>query len=239
MIERLFPGVFLTEVAFSAKPIEGVSTSNSDLAGVIPVERLAQEATVTPPAWTEANESDPGLALPELFAWLGESIVYRTQLNRGHLVPHTVIGTGVASELSVISNRAGAATVVPGVVARPDARTLGSDPELKYVNLRRYFVYLNESISKGIQFAVFEPNGEALWQNVRAAISDFLFREWQSGALQGARPEQAYFVKCDRSTMTQDDLDQGRLVILVGVATMRPGEFVILRISAMTATTSS
>jgi phage tail sheath protein FI len=122
---------------------------------------------------------------------------------------------------------------------RPDGRTLGSDPELKYVTLQRYFTYLNESIGKGIQFAVFEPDGEALWQNVRASVSDFLFREWQGGALQGVRPEEAYFVKCDRSTMTQDDLDNGRLVILVGVATLRPSEFVILRISALTSTAST
>lgn len=123
--------------------------------------------------------------------------------------------------------------------AFPEARTLRSDPEFKYVNLRRYFADLNESISRAIQFAVFEPNGEALWDNVRTAVSDFLFNEWQRGALQGARPEEAYFVKCDRSTMTQDDLDHGRLVILVGVATVRPGEFVILRFSATTASAST
>jgi len=228
----------LTEVEFSAKPIEGVSTSNSDLVGMTSLERLARKPTEEQPAWTQANESDPGLALPELFAWLGESVAYRTPQNFEH-VDRTVIGTGVASGFAVASGRAGAAMVAPGEATRPDGRTLGSDPELKYVTLQRYFTYLNESIGKGIQFAVFEPNGEALWQNVRAAVSDVLFREWQGGALQGVRPEEAYFVKCDRSTMTQDDLDNGRLVILVGVATLRPSEFVILRISALTSTAST
>jgi hypothetical protein len=127
-----------------------------------------------------------------------------------------------------------------GLAKRSDAAyALRSDPEFKYVNLRRYLAFLNESISKAIQFAVFEPNGEALWDNVRTAVSDFLFSEWQSGALPGARPEEAYFVKCDRSTMTQDDLDHGRLVLLVGVATVKPGEFVILRFSASTASASA
>src|SRR5256885_11633784 len=235
MIEPLFPGVLLTEVAFSAKPIEGVSTSNSAFVGMTSLERLARTSTDEPPAWTETNESDPGLPLPELFAWLGESIAYRAEQNFEHFVPHTVLGTGVASGFAVGAGHAGAPTVAPGEAVGPDGRALGSNPQLKYVNLRRYFAYLNESIGKGIQFAVFEPDSEALWQNVRAAVSDFLFREWQSGALQGVRPEEAYFVKCDRSTMTQDDLDNGRLVMLVGVATLKPSEFVILRIAAMTA----
>jgi phage tail sheath protein FI len=115
------------------------------------------------------------------------------------------------------------------------ARTASSDPEWKYVNLRRYFAYLEHSIDKGTQWAVFEPNGERLWANVRLTISDFLFNEWQNGALLGDRPEKAFFVKCDRSTMTQNDLDNGRLVCLVGVAPLRPAEFVIIRIGQFTA----
>jgi uncharacterized protein len=90
------------------------------------------------------------------------------------------------------------------------ARTISSDPEWKYVNLRRYFAYLEHSVDKGTQWAVFEPNGEALWANVRRTIEDFLLNEWQSGALLGDKPEKAYFVRCDRSTMTQNDLDNGR-----------------------------
>ena len=115
------------------------------------------------------------------------------------------------------------------------ARTISSDPEWKYVNLRRYFAYLERSIDKGTQWAVFEPNGEALWANVRRTIEDFLLNEWASGALLGDKPEKAYFVKCDRSTMTQNDLDNGRLVCLIGVAPLRPAEFVIFRIGQWTA----
>jgi uncharacterized protein len=115
------------------------------------------------------------------------------------------------------------------------ARTVSSDPEWKYVNLRRYFAYLERSIDRGTQWVVFEPNGEALWANVRRTVEDFLLNEWQSGALLGDKPERAYFVKCDRSTMTQNDLDNGRLICLVGVAPLRPAEFVIFRIGQWTA----
>src|SRR5229473_1168734 len=115
------------------------------------------------------------------------------------------------------------------------ARTISSDPEWKYVNLRRYFAYLERSIDKGTQRAVFEPNGEQLWANVRRTIEDFLLNEWQTGALLGEKPEKAYFVKCDRSTMSQNDLDNGRLVCLIGVAPLRPAEFVIFRIGQWTA----
>jgi phage tail sheath protein FI len=115
------------------------------------------------------------------------------------------------------------------------ARTVSSDPEWKYVNLRRYFAYLERSIDKGTQWAVFEPNGDLLWGNVRRTIEDFLLNEWQNGALLGEKPEKAYFVKCDRSTMTQNDLDNGRLICLIGVAPLRPAEFVIFRIGQWTA----
>ncbi len=115
------------------------------------------------------------------------------------------------------------------------ARTISSDPEWKYVNLRRYFVYLEHSIDRGTQWAVFEPNGEALWANVQRTVESFLLNEWQMGALLGDKPEKAFFVKCDRSTMSQNDLDNGRLVCLVGVAPLRPAEYVIFRIGQWTA----
>jgi len=115
------------------------------------------------------------------------------------------------------------------------ARTVSNDPEWKYVNLRRYFAYLEHSIDKGTQWAVFEPNGEMLWANVRRTIEDFMLNEWQSGALLGDKPDKAYFVRCDRSTMTQNDLDNGRLICLVGLAPLRPAEFVIFRIGQWTA----
>jgi phage tail sheath protein FI len=115
------------------------------------------------------------------------------------------------------------------------ARTCSSDPEWIYVNVRRYFLYLEASIDQGTQWAVFEPNGERLWANVRSTISDFLYSEWVSGALLGDTPDQAFFVRCDRTTMTQNDLDNGRLICLVGVAALKPAEFVIFRIGQKTA----
>lgn len=114
-------------------------------------------------------------------------------------------------------------------------RTLSSDPEWKYVNVRRYFLYLERSIEKSTQWAVFEPNGEALWDNVRSSVEDFLFSEWRNGRLLGSTHKAAYFVRCDRSTMTQNDIDNGRLVCLVGVAALKPAEFVVFRIGQKTA----
>ncbi|HEX7028024.1 MAG TPA: phage tail sheath subtilisin-like domain-containing protein, partial [Gammaproteobacteria bacterium] len=115
------------------------------------------------------------------------------------------------------------------------ARTATSDPEWKYVNVRRYFAYLERSIEQGTQWAVFENNGPLLWDNVRRTVEDFLFNEWRQNHLLGSKPDQAFFVRCDRSTMTQNDLDNGRLVCLVGVAPLRPAEFVIFRIGQKTA----
>src|SRR5262249_34415653 len=115
------------------------------------------------------------------------------------------------------------------------ARAATSDPEWKYINIRRYAAYLEHSIDRGTQFAVFEDNGPALWNSVQATVTDFLFNEWKNGGLLGRKPEQAYFVRCDRTTMTQNDLDNGRLICLIGVAVVKPAEFVIIRIEQMTA----
>jgi phage tail sheath protein FI len=115
------------------------------------------------------------------------------------------------------------------------ARTASSDPEWKYVNIRRYFNYLESSIDRGTQWAVFEPNGERLWANVRDTVAGFLYNEWKSGALLGTTQQEAFFVRCDRSTMTQNDLDNGRLICEIGVAAIKPAEFVIFRIGQKTA----
>jgi phage tail sheath protein FI len=115
------------------------------------------------------------------------------------------------------------------------ARTVSSDPEWRYVSVRRYFIYLEHSIDRGTQWTIFEPNGETLWASVRATLSEFLLAEFRSGALAGDRPEDAFFVRCDRTTMTQDDRDAGRLVCIVGVAPLRPAEFVDIHIGRWTA----
>lgn len=115
------------------------------------------------------------------------------------------------------------------------ARTMSSDPEWKYVSQRRLFSYIEHSIDKATQWVAFEPNGERLWANLRSSIEDFLQMLWRDGALLGSKPEEAYFVRCDRSTMTRNDLDNGRLVCLIGIATSRPAEFVVFRIGQQTA----
>jgi Bacteriophage tail sheath protein len=115
------------------------------------------------------------------------------------------------------------------------ARTISPDPEWKYVNLRRYFAYIEHSIDRGTQWAVFEPNGPRLWANIRRSVEDFLLNEWTNGALLGDKAEQGFFVKCDRSTMTQNDLDNGRMICLVGLAALTPAEFVIFRVGQWTA----
>ena len=115
------------------------------------------------------------------------------------------------------------------------ARTAGSDPEIKYVNVRRYLLFLEASIDRGTQWAVFENNGPRLWTNISETVEAFLYNEWVSGNLLGGTPKEAFFVRCDRTTMTQNDLDNGRLICLVGVALLKPAEFVIFRIGQKTA----
>lgn len=115
------------------------------------------------------------------------------------------------------------------------ARTLSSSPEWKYVSLRRFVDQIELSVAAGLSWVAFEPNGPALWQRVRSAVGDFLYAQWRAGALQGAKPEQAMFVRCDAATMTQQDLEEGRLVCLAGVALVKPGEFTLLRWSWRTA----
>lgn len=115
------------------------------------------------------------------------------------------------------------------------ARTLSSDPEWLYVNVRRLFIFLEHSIDIATQWAIFEPNNEALWRNITRTVKGFLEVQWRNGALLGSTPEQAFFVRCDRTTMTQNDLDNGRLICLIGVAPTKPAEFVIFRIGQWTA----
>jgi phage tail sheath protein FI len=114
------------------------------------------------------------------------------------------------------------------------ARTLSSDSQWKYINVRRLFIYVEESIDEGTQWVVFEPNDERLWARVRESISNFLTTTWRNGMLEGSKADEAFFVKCDRSTMSQDDIDNGRLVCLIGIAPVKPAEFVIFRIQQKT-----
>jgi uncharacterized protein len=114
-------------------------------------------------------------------------------------------------------------------------RCITSDPDWKYVNVRRLLIFIEASVDRGLQWVVFEPNAEPLWARVRRSISNFLRVVWRNGALEGAKIEEAFYVRCDRSTMTQTDIDNGRLIVEVGVAPVKPAEFVIVRIGLWTA----
>jgi phage tail sheath protein FI len=110
------------------------------------------------------------------------------------------------------------------------ARTLSSDGSWKYINVRRIFIFVERSIDVGTQWVVFEPNDEKTWARVRQTITNFLTTVWRSGALFGTKADEAFFVRVDRTTMTQDDIDNGRLIVVIGIAPVKPAEFVIFRI---------
>ena len=114
------------------------------------------------------------------------------------------------------------------------ARTASSNPSWKYINVRRLFIFIEESIKANTNWAVFEPNDEVLWVRVQRTISVFLTGLWRSGSLAGSSPEEAFFVNIGRNTMSQDDIDNGRLICVIGVAPVKPAEFVIFRISQKT-----
>ncbi len=115
------------------------------------------------------------------------------------------------------------------------ARTCSSNGNWKYVNVRRLFIFLEESIKANTNWVVFEPNTELLWTRVQRSVELFLSSVWRSGALAGTAPNEAFFVDIGRSTMTQDDIDNGRLICVIGVAPVKPAEFVIFRIGQFTA----
>jgi phage tail sheath protein FI len=114
------------------------------------------------------------------------------------------------------------------------ARTLdGSNrfaSEWKYLPVRRLALFLEESLYRGTQWAVFEPNNEALWSRIRLSIDAFMMGLFRQGAFQGKTPREAYLVQCDRQTTTQCDIEQGMVNILVGFAPLKPAEFVLIRI---------
>lgn len=114
------------------------------------------------------------------------------------------------------------------------ARTVSSNASWKYINVRRLFIFIEESIKANTNWAVFEPNDEVLWVRVKRTIDIFLEGLWRNGSLAGSAPTDAFFVNVGRETMSQDDIDNGRLVCVIGVAPVKPAEFVIFRISQKT-----
>ncbi|MFE9751329.1 phage tail sheath family protein [Saccharothrix saharensis] len=118
------------------------------------------------------------------------------------------------------------------------ARTLSSDAAWRYLNVRRLFNYLEESILDGTQWVVFEPNDDALWARIRRTISAFLVTEWRKGALFGLTPDEAFYVKCDRETNPAESIDLGQVICEVGIAPVKPAEFVVFRLAQVSGGTS-
>ena len=130
--------------------------------------------------------------------------------------------------INCLRNIPHAGTVVWGARTLVGADILASD--WKYIPVRRLAFHIEDSIVRGTRWTVIEPNAEPLWAKLRLSVGAFMHSLFRQGAFQGETAKQAYFVKCDRDTMTQDDLDNGRLIVLIGIATVKPAEFVIIRI---------
>jgi phage tail sheath protein FI len=118
------------------------------------------------------------------------------------------------------------------------ARTLSSDSAWRYLNVRRLFNYLEDSILNATQWVVFEPNDEALWARIRRTISAFLVNEWRKGALFGLTPEDSFYVKCDAETNPTESIDIGQVICEIGVAPVKPAEFVIFRLAQISGGTA-
>lgn len=187
---------------------------------------------------------DPLLKRPAFLPPSGSAcgIYARTDIERGvHKAPANEVVRSCTG-LSVTYNAAEQGKLNPNGVnlirALPGqgirvwgARTCSSDGNWKYVNVRRLFIFLEESIRANTNWAVFEPNDEGLWSRVKGSISLFLETQRRNGALMGSTPEEAYYVEVGRNTMSQDDILNGRLICEIGVAPVRPAEFVIFRIT--------
>jgi len=151
--------------------------------------------------------------------------------------PAVAIDTRMAERLSVDTGEGKSINTIRAFADRGalvwGARTLaGNDNEWKYVPIRRFFTLVEQSIYKGTQWVVFEPNDAATWTRVRASIENYLLDKWKQGAVIGSKPEEAFYVRCGLgTTMTAQDITDGRLVVEIGIAPVRPAEFVILRFS--------
>lgn len=208
---------------------------------------------------TRAAVYYPGLVIPDGFGPPGQTrvispsghvagIYARTDITRGvHKAPANEVVRGVLGFEKVLSK--GEQDVLNPVAVNCfrdfrtefrglrlyGARTATSDPEWRYVNVRRLFLFIEQSLDAGLQWAVFEPNAEPLWATVKQSVTNFLDIVWRSGALEGTTQDEAFFVNVGFDvTMTQADIDAGRLIVEIGAAPVKPAEFVIARISQKT-----
>jgi hypothetical protein len=197
-----------------------------------PLYRPGSEATprelVLPPSGHicgvyARNDTQRGVHKTPANEIIREAVGFERDYNQRHQEVLNPIGINILRKLTGRGNR-----VYGGRLAT-------SDREVVYVSDRRYLNFLKHSIHNSMQWAVFEPNGPALWTDIREAVASFLFNQWRNGALLGSQPDNAYFVRCDRSVITQDDLDNGRCVCEIGVCIIKPAEFLIFRIGQKTA----
>ncbi|MFL6114230.1 MAG: phage tail sheath family protein, partial [Catenulispora sp.] len=149
---------------------------------------------------------------------------------RGVLAPELAITKGEHDQLNPVA--VNCIRAFPGQGVRIwGARTLSSDPEWRYLNVRRLFNYVEKSILNGTNWVVFEPNDPKLWDSVKRTATMFLRRVWRDGALFGATPAQAFYVKCDEENNPAENRDAGILTVEIGIAPVKPAEFVVFRIS--------
>jgi hypothetical protein len=196
--------------------------------------------------WPWVKVMDPGTGktrhMPPSGAVAG--IWARTDSTRGvHKAPaNEIVRGGLSLELNITKGEHDTLNPVgvncirefPGQGMRVwGARTLSSDPEWRYLNVRRLFNFIEKSILLGTNWVVFEPNDAELWGRVRRTIDSFLRRVWQTGALFGATPDQAYFVLCDATNNPAENRDAGILTVEIGIAPVKPAEFVVFRLSQM------
>jgi hypothetical protein len=235
--------------------------------GVLDLQRLdpAAENTIVPPnsdyaavywPWLEVYDPATGVQDPDAtgYQYLPPSghmagIYARVDTQRGvHKAPANEVVRGALGLRYMLSRAAqnglnprgiNAIRELNGNIRVWGARTLGGDQnsEWKYVNVRRLFLFLRESIDEGTQWVVFEPNDSTLWAKISRNVTAFLTNVWRNGALLGSTPEEAFYVKCDAETNPPEVRDQGMVVTEIGVAVVRPAEFVIFRISQMAPTT--
>ena len=188
--------------------------------------------------WLQVIEPGGVVAVPPGGHVLG--IYARSDAQRGvHKAPAGEMVSGAVGLTAAVDEAQQTALLERGVNAIRDipgrgilvwgARTLSRDAEWKYVNVRRLALYVERSIDEGTRWAAFERSDEPLWARLREAIAQFLRGLWQSGALAGNKEDQAFFVRCDRSTMTQPEIDAGRVACEIGLAALKPAEFTLLR----------
>jgi hypothetical protein len=196
--------------------------------------------------WPWVKVMDPGTGNTKFMPPSGAvaGIWARTDSTRGvHKAPaNEIVRGGLSLELNITKGEHDTLNPVgvncirefPGQGMRVwGARTLSSDPEWRYLNVRRLFNFIEKSILLGTNWVVFEPNDAELWGRVRRTIDSFLRRVWQTGALFGATPDQAYFVLCDATNNPAENRDAGILTVEIGIAPVKPAEFVVFRLSQM------